>query len=75
MTNFYLNKLIHFVLLIGIGCHEGNPGDNDVVIAGGLQITNEPLAYPAEKATETGIDIEKINHSMERNKDDVYRVA
>lgn len=59
MTNFYLNKLIHFVLLIGIGCQDGNQGDKDVVIAGVMPITNEPLAYPAEKATETGIDIEK----------------
>jgi len=59
MTNFYLNKLIHFVLLIGIGCQDGNQGDKDVVIAGVMPITNEPLAYPHEKATETGIDIEK----------------
>lgn len=59
MTNFYLNKLIYFVLLIGIGCHEDNPGDKDVLMAGGLQIVNEPLAYPLEKATETSIDIEK----------------
>ena len=59
MNNLSLNKAILIVLSAGIGCNAGNTVDQDVVLTSQLQITNEHIVHPPDKATETDVDIEK----------------